>query len=279
MDYLDQAGRKAEWERMAGLAMALHGEISNPFNLSAMSRVEKLLSSFVIPDDGDRNYFVRPEGLAAVNAFLQSPHADWKTYAIVDVGAGTTEVSFFFNGRAMAEPGQPHWPVYLADSTRPVGGVKIDLELAHQWNCAPEEARIRKEAGARSVPLVPAIREICAQYENTCCEILRCQRIKAAADKQFDLFVIGGGGRLECLQTALKNCGMPGQFTRHGLRRLQPPNSLVERVALQTDYDIFANACGLASDLVWKYDMPCEVAPMLDSPRRRSRADLDDEPG
>jgi cell division ATPase FtsA len=28
----------------------------------------------------------------------------------VDVGAGTTEVSFFFNGRIMTEPGQPTRP-------------------------------------------------------------------------------------------------------------------------------------------------------------------------
>lgn len=40
-----------------------------------------------------------------------------------------TEVSFFFNGHIMTEPGQPLRPSYLADSTRPIGAGKIDLEL------------------------------------------------------------------------------------------------------------------------------------------------------
>ena len=276
MDYLDQAGRKAEWETMAGVALALHGEVSNPVVVSVVAEVERLVSNFSVPPEGDRNYFVRPEGLAAVNAFLQSPHAHWKTYAIVDVGAGTTEISFFFNGRAMAEQGQPHRPSYLADSTRPVGGGKIDLELAHEWKCPLDEARRRKEARSQTAPIVPAIREICVQYADTCCEILRHNRITAAADKQFDLFIIGGGGRLQSLQYGLKNCELPGQFTRQGVLCLQPPKALADRSAIQGDYDLLANACGLASSIIWEYDMPSEVPPMTHQVHVRTALDIEE---
>jgi hypothetical protein len=135
MDYLDEAGRKGEWERMAGVAMELHGGVSSQASVSLLAELTARMDSFAVPAPGARNYFVQPEGLAAVKAFLESPHAESKTYAIVDVGAGTTEVSFFFNGRIMTERGQPLRPSYLADSTQPVGGGRIDLELAQAWKC------------------------------------------------------------------------------------------------------------------------------------------------
>jgi hypothetical protein len=176
VDYLDQANRKDEWERMAGVAMKLHRRIPNSACTSLLVEVAESLGSFIVPDQGDRNYFVQPEGLAAVKAFLESPHAESKTYAIVDVGAGTTEVSFFFNGRIMTERGQPLRPSYLADSTQPVGGGNVDREFGQAWNCTVEEARRRKETGEIPSLAVPCIGAICTQYERTCLEVLKCTR-------------------------------------------------------------------------------------------------------
>jgi hypothetical protein len=90
----------------------------------SMAEAATRLNNFVVAAPGERNYFVQPEGLAAVKAFLESPHAQPKTYAIVDIGAGTTEVSFFFSGGIMKEPGLPLRPSYLADPTQAVGGGK-----------------------------------------------------------------------------------------------------------------------------------------------------------
>ena len=39
MDYLDEAGRKGEWERMAGVAMKLHGSLANPASISLLAEV------------------------------------------------------------------------------------------------------------------------------------------------------------------------------------------------------------------------------------------------
>ena len=276
MDYLDEADRKGEWERMTGVAMELHRDVSNPASVFLLAEVAARLNSFTVPAQGERNYFVQPEGLAAVKAFLESPHAESKTYAIVDVGAGTTEVSFFFNGRIMTEPGQPHRPSYLADSTQPVGGGRIDLELAQAWNCGAEQARRRKEAGESKLPIVRSIGEICAQYERTCCEIVKCHKLTAASDKRFDLFVIGGGGRLRALQEALRGRPLPGGFVRDGWRQLQPPRSLNGLLAILGNYDFLANACGLASSLSWEYYPPREVQSMLPMPPPRPRPDLDE---
>jgi len=138
--------------------------------------------------------FAQPEGLAAVKAFRETPRAESKTCAIVDVGAGTTEVSFFFksNGRIMTERGQPPGPSCLADSTQPVGGGRIDQELAQARNRGAEQARRRKEDRESKLPIVRSVGEIRVQYERTCYEIVKCHKLTAAGDKRFDLFVIGG---------------------------------------------------------------------------------------
>ena len=275
MDYLDEADRKAEWERMAGVAMELHRDMPNPASTSLLAEVAESMNGFVAPAPGDRNYFVQPEGLAAVKAFLESPHAESKTYAIVDVGAGTTEVSFFFNGPIMTEKGRPLRPSYLADSTAAIGGGQIDVELAQAWNCAAEDARRRKEAGESKLPILPSIREVCVQYERTCYEIVKCHKLIAANDKRFDLFVIGGGGRLRPLQEALRRHSLPGGFVREGWCQLQPPKRLKDRLAIQADYDFLANACGLASSLSWEYYPPSEVPPMA-SRQVKPKPDLEE---
>jgi Ethanolamine utilization protein EutJ (predicted chaperonin) len=138
--------------------MDLRRRVPNPSGIALLAEASGLFDGFVVTAPQERNYFVQPEGLAAVKAFLESPHAESKTYAIVDVGAGTTEVSFFFNGWIMTEPGQPLRPSYLADSTRPVGGGMVDLELAQAWGCTIEDARRRKEAGKTTFPVLPHFR-------------------------------------------------------------------------------------------------------------------------
>lgn len=225
-------------------------------------------SSYMLSEDGPTRKGSR---------FLESPHAESKTYAIVDVGAGTTEVSFFFNGRMMAEPGQPFCPIYLADSTQPIGGGMIDLELAEAWGYTTEQARQRKEAGGTKFPVLNSTREICVQYEKTCREILRHRRLVSKNNKQFDLFIIGGGGRLRPIQDAICGRSLPGDFRYDGRRQLRPPKRLKDGRAIQGDYDLLANACGLASSLVWDYYRPEEAGSMTHQPPLRLRHDRDEE--
>jgi hypothetical protein len=191
MDHLDDRERQIEWERMAGVAMELRPHISNPANGALLAEASEGMKAISVPAKSERNYFVQPEGFAAVKAFLESPHSESKTYAIVDVGAGTTEVSFLFNGRAMAEEGHPFKPSYLADSTEAIGGGKIDLELAQVWGCDATEARRRKEEGTGNCPRTPTIENIFIQYRRTCAEVVRENKLTSRNDKLFDLFVIG----------------------------------------------------------------------------------------
>jgi len=100
--------------------------------------------------------------------------------------------------------------------------------------------------------------------------------LTAANDKLFDLFIIGGGGRLGSLRGALLGCTLPGGFVREGWRPLQPPRRLKNPLIRQDDYDFFANACGLASSLSWEYYPPHEVPPMTHQPPAKQPQDPDE---
>lgn len=275
MDYLDVSKRKTEWESMTGLALQIHKKGIDLASTESLRHVAASLDTYVVPMQSDRNFQVLPEGLAAVKAFLESAYAEAKTYAIVDVGAGTTEVSFLFNGRDMKVQGHPLRPCYLADSTQPVGGLQIDSELAKAWHCEVEEARARKHRGESHLPPLSSVQKICSQYARTCWDIVKGRKLTARNDKRFDLFVIGGGARLRSLHKALCSEGLPGSFVLEKARQLQPPKSLRNGNALQRDYDFLVNACGLASSLDWEYYPPHEVTPMA-PPKQKAKVDLDE---
>jgi len=267
MDHLDAVDSKSSWEKMAGVAMQLRGRVSNPAETALLREASELMRTFT--PSADRNFLIQPEGMAAVKAFLESPRGpEEKTYAIVDVGAGTTEVSFFFNGGMK--------PSYLADSTEAVGGGKFDIELAEVWRCDVETARRLKEQGGGQIPEVPSVGAIRRQYDMTCRKILKERKLTARANKRFDLFVIGGGGRLPVLRDSLTRCQLPGDFVREHTRQLAPPASLRNRADVEAHYDLLANACGLASSLDWEYYPPREVPPLPPPPSglKRDRDEL-----
>jgi hypothetical protein len=273
MDHLDIVESKAAWERMVGVAMQMRDRVTNPTELCLVSEAQELAANFVLSPDS--NFFIQPEGMAAVKAFLESPRgAEEKTYAIVDVGAGTTEVSFFFNGRARANGGNPR-PSYLADSTEAIGGGKIDIELAEAWHCDVETARRRKEKGEERVLELPSITAIRRQYGRTCQMIMKEKRLIAKNDKRFDLFIIGGSSRLPILNSELSGINLPGGFVRENTRQLTPPRNLRNARDVESNYALLANACGLASSLDWEYYPPREVGPLL-PPRIGIRSDRDD---
>lgn len=266
MDHLDVVDSRSSWEKMAGVAMQLRGRVSNPAAMALLDEATELMRTFTLPED--RNFFIQPEGMAAVKAFLESPRGpEEKTYAIVDVGAGTTEVSFFFNGGMK--------PSYLADSTEAVGGGKFDIELAEVWRCDIETARRRKEQGRDQIPEVPSIGAIRRQYDLTCRRILKGRKLTARDNKRFDLFLIGGGARLPVLRESLTAYQLPGDFVREHTRQLTAPASLRNRADVEAHYDLLANACGLASSLEWEYYPPREV-PALPLPPIGLKPDHED---
>lgn len=85
---------------------------------NAKNKIDKL------PDKATRKVFVQPETVAAVLPYARDRTTDEGLYSIVDVGAGTTDVSFFRLG--------PHMPRKLAfydATTESVGGDDVDHDI------------------------------------------------------------------------------------------------------------------------------------------------------
>ena len=64
------------------------------------------------------------------------------------------------------------------------------------------------------------------------------------------------------LRDSIAHRMLPGEFVLENVRKLQPPQTLRDRADLDANYDLLANACGLASSLEWDYYPPHEVEAM-----------------
>lgn len=77
-----------------------------------------------LPTEEERPTFVQPETAAGLMAFVTSPTASSGLYAIFDVGAGTTDVSFF--RLADQERDQPRIMAFYDAETAVVGADEVD---------------------------------------------------------------------------------------------------------------------------------------------------------
>ena len=62
--------------------------------MPAINRSSYVMQAGVVPTEEDRHSFVIPESMAALHAYLASPLAEDGLYALIDVGAGSTDISF-----------------------------------------------------------------------------------------------------------------------------------------------------------------------------------------
>ena len=81
-----------------------------------------------IPPEAERVVFVQPETAAGLMSFVTSPRAATGLYGIVDVGAGTTDVSFF--RLADFNPDEPRRMSFYDAKTDVVGAGDFDRSLA-----------------------------------------------------------------------------------------------------------------------------------------------------
>ncbi|RQV93529.1 hypothetical protein EH220_08130 [bacterium] len=92
---------------------------------SALSLCRRLAQNVpLIPDSEERLTFVVPEAIAAVHAYCKLPQTEDGLYALIDVGAGTTNVSFSRFSRDFPKP-----VAFYASHTDIVGADDIDLAL------------------------------------------------------------------------------------------------------------------------------------------------------
>jgi hypothetical protein len=95
-----------------------------------------------MPDEAHSRTKVYPETHAAMTGFLLLPEAEPGLYALLDIGAGTTDVSFFWFQKNQA--GTCAW--YYATGTTSRGMDDVDRALAGMLNVPPSQLRRAREA-------------------------------------------------------------------------------------------------------------------------------------
>ncbi|NQT45884.1 MAG: hypothetical protein HQ593_00205 [Candidatus Omnitrophica bacterium] len=92
-----------QYEKTFYLAEKVSFFINNGMSVKEIRDIYKKLSSEckIIPGEEERNTFVLPETLASVMSYINSRKATDGLYGIVDIGAGTTDISFFRHSSAV----------------------------------------------------------------------------------------------------------------------------------------------------------------------------------
>lgn len=277
IDQESVAGAKAEFTRIAYLSQCLSNVVRNGIPLEDVIEAQTDLESksLVVPDETERTIFVQPETATGLMAFLKSTAAAPGLYAIVDVGAGTTDVSFFRLSLPVrfgmstaqmqsAAMGTEKMAFYEA-KTRMVGSANIDTAIAkilakrsaldHEilerartiketfdnWSTATSQTALSKtQFTAAAAPTVDAIFDV---YRQTNCAAFKKEAIQSRWSN-FSVFLLGGGTRLSLVQTKFRSCKPSHVNRRVTIERLASPEDL--KIGDRADFGILAIGYGLS---------------------------------
>jgi hypothetical protein len=123
LDQMERAALAPSFERALFLGATLAEDISSgvSFRHAHLLYEQVLRDRPEVPPENERTTFVIPETMAAAYAHCHSPAAVDGLYALIDVGAGTTNVTFFRYTRNLPRP-----VAFYASRTESVGADDID---------------------------------------------------------------------------------------------------------------------------------------------------------
>lgn len=224
LDSLNHEMAERQWERLAVISEKVSERISSGIAISeAMDLIDKTSKGCVdLPPITERVTFVLPETAAAVIAHFASGIGKDGLFGIVDIGAGTTDVTFF---RHFAKPDELQNSFYAATTTS-VGMDDFDkaMALSPKEEYRPQDLfqakriymarhakqRLTEAKEVRLGPKVVTLNEIVSRTEKVRTDIYKSYRstLVAAYKKEMRqnrwsswmLFLIGGGTRLEMIR-------------------------------------------------------------------------------
>jgi hypothetical protein len=145
LDHLRQFGSAAPYfDRMMFYAFKLaeSGAPRRRWRASAAMDALRAVRQVPLPDEPYSPTKVYPETHAAVTGFLLLPESEPGLYGLLDIGAGTTDVSFFWFQKNSAETCA--W--YYATGTTPRGMDDVDRALADVLRVPASQLRRAREA-------------------------------------------------------------------------------------------------------------------------------------
>jgi hypothetical protein len=142
-------------------ALKIHRLAATPWPLDAARSALRLADAEAIPPDEDSPISVFPETHAAMTSYMLLPGRPKGKYASVDVGAGSTDVAFFWfhNPDGRHAEGAPEMCYYGAASAF-VGMDDVDQALAQQIGQSNAVAKARREAGTAKLGDIAGIAEV-----------------------------------------------------------------------------------------------------------------------
>jgi hypothetical protein len=249
------------YERTAFLAerLAQTGDVDQGMDLERLRFLYHQLEADnpELPAEGERSSFVVAESAAGVYAYVQSPAAEDGLYALIDIGAGTTDMSIFRYSvdRLMRDSYLPH---FYSAAVCHVGADRVDrsvfdesvkrghlprglgesmradwlglIRIAKQQD--EDGAKVRRQMGDVIPPDVyqSAAAAIGAELFSHYKRDVFVPAYYVEADykhwQNLTMFLIGGGSSLVGLATALDEDPWPPHIPGPRIRRLQLPDGL-----------------------------------------------------
>lgn len=203
-----------------------------------------------------------PETHAAMTAYTLLPQSEKGLYAIVDIGAGTTDVSFFWLQKDEAKTAA--W--YYTAGTESVGMDDVDRALVPVFGDADDvraarEAMNRDSLAGQSERIAPIEKKAYVHYAKIHDAATNVdQRDWAWCDRgvcQFKLFLVGGGSLCEPMVNKLRRvppkgtswAGKPERLTVPTKMAVQLPTgekSTIREQQLMPDSSLMLLALGLS---------------------------------
>ena len=110
--------------------------------------IKRRIQECELPDKREKMTFVVSEALAEVTAYVHSAAVEDRKYAVVDIGAGTTDISFF---RPIVRPRAPRKVYWFGTKTVPIAGDAVDDALRSECAAQLPETRETNHNALREV--------------------------------------------------------------------------------------------------------------------------------
>lgn len=188
-------------------------------------------------DDPATRMFVVPEAVASVAAYLTSLKRQWGLHALVDIGAGTTDLSIFFLTPHLGTSGTSWW---YASRSVPVGMDKVETDLAEQLATTGARMHSRQRiqsaisSGGRSSG---ETKQITAGFHDIWLKTSKgwsdaFQHLRAESEWRGDklkIFLAGGGGQTPLARTIFRQSPFNPRWGPHPCNLLPNPDGYDDR--------------------------------------------------
>ncbi|MBX3372898.1 MAG: hypothetical protein KF817_03625 [Phycisphaeraceae bacterium] len=191
-----------------------------------------------MPGPGDSPVTAVPEALAAVTSFLHRPDLVPGNFATVDIGGGTTDISYFWLQTGQYDVNHERKAWYYAVRSSPVGtndilkGVRHGLDATEACTAHQRLLRVAQEGGLSQECVTGFLHMVDAAYRDTYRDAFGVRPIQREwcvdGKAMWTLLLLGGGCGFEFAEQHLRDTPPRNlNISEHGpVRPLSAPASL-----------------------------------------------------